>query len=177
MANDTKNIVRASKPVLDFLMGDKGQVDFAKVIMPEYLDSADCRRDTWGTSSNAYETEFKDGDLHFETAWSAPLAVIFRLSEIFPDEEIKFAFADEGNWDNYLVCAIEDGVITKARIFQEGAPEGYNLWCLIYWGQTGRAHARDIEVSDPDAFLDDSYDVFSTLKPVIGEEWARGFYR
>lgn len=178
MPNYTKNIVRASKTVLDFLMGDQVQVDFSNVIKPEYLDSADCRRDTWGTSSNAYETEFKNGDLHFTTSWSPPLSVIFRLSEIFPDEEIKFAFADEGSWDNYLVCEIKNTLITKSLIFQEDTPDGYNLWCLIYWGQTGRAHAREVELPDLGDFLDDSYDVFSRLKPISRtERGIHEFYR
>lgn len=168
MANDTKNIVRASKPVLDFLMGDKGQVDFAKVIEPEYLDSEDCRRDTWGTSSNAYETELKDGDLHFTTSWVPPTKVIVNLSTMFPDEVIQFAYADEHSEDSYLVCELKAGWPTKFHYFPEGDPGGYNLWCLIYAGQTARAYEKDLEAADrdPDDFPDDFYDVFSRLKAV-----------
>lgn len=54
--------------------------------------------DKWGTKWNAYDTpDSRDtaDTIFFETAWSSPLPVFQRLSEIYPDVVIHVEYADE----------------------------------------------------------------------------------
>ena len=49
----------------------------------------------WGTKWNAYDVTRDGNQFTFYTAWSAPLPVIRKLAEIFPDIEIVLTYADE----------------------------------------------------------------------------------
>lgn len=49
----------------------------------------------WGTKWNAYEAKAVDGGIEFETAWSAPHPIIAKLSDNFPEFEIRHKWADE----------------------------------------------------------------------------------
>lgn len=67
----------------------------------------------WNTKWNAYETEYKDGELRFETAWSTPYPVLLKLSEIFPDVEIHVDYANEDLGCNCGRVLYQGGNITE----------------------------------------------------------------
>ena len=51
---------------------------------------------TWGTKWNAYHQDFEEPNiLWFDTAWNGVPLLIQKLSEIFPDVEFNYAYADE----------------------------------------------------------------------------------
>lgn len=51
---------------------------------------------TWGTKWNAYNQNFEEPNiLWFDTAWNGVPQLIQKLSEIFPDVEFHYAYADE----------------------------------------------------------------------------------
>lgn len=49
----------------------------------------------WGTKWGAYSCCDTEDGFSFQTAWSAPLPVIQRLSELFPELELTLKYADE----------------------------------------------------------------------------------
>lgn len=50
----------------------------------------------WGTKWNAGDTcIFDDDEVSFETAWCAPIPVIKKLSEMYPNKRIKMTSRDE----------------------------------------------------------------------------------
>jgi len=52
--------------------------------------------ENWGTKWNACEVEWiSDYCVEFETAWSFCFPIVQKLSEMFPDVEISFCYADE----------------------------------------------------------------------------------
>ena len=52
--------------------------------------------DNWGTKWGACEIEWiNDDQVEFETAWDFCFPIVQKLSEMFPDVEIVFCFADE----------------------------------------------------------------------------------
>ena len=61
-----------------------------------YKDWYNFRCDKWGTKWNSSEAEWiADNCVEFETAWSFCFPIVKKLSEMFPDVEIVFCFADE----------------------------------------------------------------------------------
>lgn len=49
----------------------------------------------WGTKWDAMDVTYEGGAFFFDTAWSAPLPVIRRLAEMFPDILFVLTYADE----------------------------------------------------------------------------------
>lgn len=61
-----------------------------------YKDWYEWSCNNWGTKWNASEVEWiADNCVEFETAWSFCFPIVKKLSEMFPDVEIVFCFADE----------------------------------------------------------------------------------
>jgi hypothetical protein len=84
--------------------------------------------DNWGTKWNAYDfAEYADGAISFETAWSAPLPVLLKLSEMFPDVQIHHRYADEDIGSNYGELIFLAGVQTK-KALPEGNEFSFRLW-------------------------------------------------
>ncbi len=56
----------------------------------------DWRVKNWGTKWNAYSQEpIKDNKICFETAWSKVTPIMLKLSERFPELEMRYRWADE----------------------------------------------------------------------------------
>lgn len=68
--------------------------------------------DNWGTKWNALGTgKWIDEDtITFKTAWSAPLPVIEKLSEMYPDRDVIIKWADE-----------DEGANTGEIVYRNGA--------------------------------------------------------
>lgn len=60
-----------------------------------YLNSLYMSIDKWHTKWNAYDSGYGDDHLFFDTAWSCPIPIFQKLSEMFPEEVILVKYADE----------------------------------------------------------------------------------
>lgn len=67
----------------------------------------------WGTKWNAYDAVFGDSgeSVTFNTAWSAPMPVLQKLSEMYPDDDISVMYADEDIGSNCGRLKLRDGVV------------------------------------------------------------------
>jgi hypothetical protein len=77
-----------------------GKITYENKINYGYKNWYNWAIDNWGTKWGASESYIENGEIVFETAWSTPLPVIKRLSELFPDLTLKVRFADECVGDN-----------------------------------------------------------------------------
>ena len=68
----------------------------------DWYDWAVCN---WGTKWNAFETVISDDRVAFWTAWSEPTPLFVRLSEMFPEREIRWSWAEEqiGLYAGYVI--------------------------------------------------------------------------
>lgn len=77
----------------------------------------DWRVANWGAKWNASSIENGDFGIRFDTAWTTPLPVIRRISQMFPDVKLTIEFADEDIGQNCGVYVLKDGEILS---FEEG---------------------------------------------------------
>ena len=78
----------------------------------------------WNTKWNAYDTGVTDeGDIQFSTAWSTPVAVIEKLSILFPDDVFRVKFADEDIGYNCGEYTYQNGVMIEAYEPEFGSKE------------------------------------------------------
>ena len=89
----------------------------------------------WNTKWNALDVEYYEyaNEIRFQTAWSAPVLVIEKISELFPDITIHFLFSDEDIGVNCgeLFYYANNG---KAETFIENfSPEAYSIF-VECWG-------------------------------------------
>lgn len=74
----------------------------------------DWRCENWGTKWNACEcakVNENSKSISFQTAWSTPFPVMKKLSEMFPNIEIRTEFADEDIGQNCGMCTLKGGEI------------------------------------------------------------------
>lgn len=83
----------------------------------------------WGTKWNSYDYgDYNGGNsISFNTAWSAPVPVLQKLSEMFPEVSIYHRWADEDLGNNCGEMSYEDGEITGEDIPESGSKEAYDL--------------------------------------------------
>ena len=106
--------------------------------------------ENWGTKWNAYETDFDEEYLYFQTAWDTPLPIFEKIAELNPDTWFQVKYYDEAtgrncgiveykpnffpseNEDNMAVIKYDD-VTGKLEIVETGffensqdAPEKFN---------------------------------------------------
>lgn len=83
----------------------------------------DFSRKVWGTKWNAYNQSVNingnQSKAKFDTAWSHPFPVIKKLSEQFPEEEIKVNYASEDIGYDCGFYSITNGQIKYQRSFDE----------------------------------------------------------
>ena len=113
--------------------GEESPLDFQKIIpMPEEYNEGDkgyyWRIKNWGTKWNAKAVYSDDnGYMDFDTAWSTPLPIIKRLSELFKDIEFSVRFADEDFGYNVGEYAYLNGRLVESTIPEDGSEEAYEL--------------------------------------------------
>lgn len=93
----------------------------------------------WGTKWNACDVVFdgitEDGARYFlTTAWSAPLPVLKRLSELFPDLVIDFEYADEDMGYN-----TGQGNFTNGEMYADFPDGGSDEAMALYFKTNGGA--------------------------------------
>lgn len=81
----------------------------------------------WGTKWNAYSVSDDGETITFDTAWSTPLPVIQKLSEMFPDVKITLKFADEDFGYNCGEIVLLAGDSIEENIPAGGSGEAYVL--------------------------------------------------
>lgn len=87
-----------SKYLLDKNLADikTAQIALSNIEMYGHKDWYSWSVDNWGTKWNAGESYLDDtNNLVFETAWTMPLPIFLKLSEMFPDVTITVEYADE----------------------------------------------------------------------------------
>jgi hypothetical protein len=117
MPNWVTNHIYAEDHVLDALISND-EVDFNSIIpMPDdvYRGNLGVQEEkkypgqqnwygwslaNWGTKWNASDTARESNCVKFNTAWSFPEPIFRKLVEMFPDDEIVFAWADENLGSN-----------------------------------------------------------------------------
>ncbi len=84
--------------------------------------------DMWGTKWNAYRTKTEDGEIWFQTAWSAPRGLIRKLSEMFPRVTIELTCASEDSGYHVGVFKYEGGVIVSQYTPEGGSTAAYEIY-------------------------------------------------
>ena len=86
----------------------------------------------WGTKWDASETYWNsDNIVTFETAWSCPIPIFEKISEMYPDVPFEVAFADEdiGNNCGVLLYTYGEGVeISPFRGEEEAIEFAESIW-------------------------------------------------
>jgi hypothetical protein len=85
----------------------------------------------WGTKWGAYEFGDKRDTAtiaHFETAWSAPLPVIKRLSEKFPNNKFQIQWSDEDTSCNCGDATYVNGCAVFGGEVENGSVEAWSLF-------------------------------------------------
>ena len=89
--------------------------------------------DNWGTKWNACEADWiSDNCVEFETAWSFCHPIVQKLSEMFPDVEILFCFADEDCGSNTGDGRMIAGKETDAEYPDTGDNRAYEIYLELY---------------------------------------------
>lgn len=92
-----------------------------------------CNRN-WGTKWNAYEVHIdqESQSIHFLTAWDAPMPVMDKLSQMFPEVGIDLQWADENIGHNVGHVAFLAGEPIDGDIPENGSREAYEMAFQIY---------------------------------------------
>lgn len=117
----------------EFLSGDLGKY------IKNYLEYGftdwygwSCKH--WGTKWNAYQQAENSSDqIEFNTAWSTPYQVMQKLSEKYPDVEIRVEYADEDLGANCGYYVLENGIITDEQGYDDDYDKGLQFACDV-WG-------------------------------------------
>lgn len=118
MANYVRNILRIDgenvQAVRDFVSGPYFVFDFNfNKILREPKTCADWygwRVENWRTKWNAVDAQSTEDGYIFDTAWSAPLPVIKKLSELFPKITFDLTWSDEDAGQNCGQIIYKNGV-------------------------------------------------------------------
>lgn len=87
----------------------------------------------WGTKWNACEVYwYADDAVEFETAWSFPHPVIQKLSELFPEIEISFFYADEDCGSNTGEGIYLNGQEKDAEYPDTGSKRAYEIYLELH---------------------------------------------
>lgn len=90
--------------------------------------------DNWGTKWNAYCDDVIDDDtISFETAWSAPLPILLKLSETYPELVIEHRWADENVGYNTGHVFYQNGKISSGGFKTDDSAEAHATY-IECWG-------------------------------------------
>ena len=86
---------------------------------------------TWGTKWNAYDQYLEEPNiLWFNTAWESVPLLIQKLSEVFPEVELHYAYADENLGFNVGRGIIQNGEIDMT-IPDGGSNEAFEIMFFV----------------------------------------------
>ena len=118
-----------------YAYGKKALDNYAKYGAKDWYD---WRRGNWGTKWNACRTQINDLDkpeIYFDTAWSTPIPVLDKLSQMYPDLKFDFEFADEDIGRNAGDMLIQNGEILKGG-FLDDCKEACEVYFRLWGGET-----------------------------------------
>lgn len=93
-------------------------------------DPLEWNRKHWGTKWNSYSFELIEEGCKFDTAWTHPLPIIGKLSEMHPNEEIEVLYADEDIGYNLGHYKIKNGY-TKTIFDEDKEDEKSKTWFAL----------------------------------------------
>ena len=82
----------------------------------------------WGTKWPAGEIVVNENSVEFDTAWSFPTQIVQRLSELFPDINISYLYADEDCGYNTGRGKFVAGKCETEEYPQGGSREAYEIY-------------------------------------------------
>ena len=85
----------------------------------------------WGTKWNACETISKKNYIQYTTAWSSPLPIIAKLSELFPNVYFELFYADENAGYNTGAMIAREGELYAEEI-EENSVRSWNLYFELH---------------------------------------------
>ena len=89
----------------------------------------------WGTKWNAYgqnDERNTEDTIHFQTAWSSPLALIAELSKLHPDCTLKFDYADEDGGSNAGMITFKNGEAIEVIQPESQSKEAYDIYFELH---------------------------------------------
>lgn len=95
----------------------------------------DWARENWGTKWNAYsqnDTRNTSDTIYFQTAWSSPINLISKLSEMFPQVTLHLVYADEDSGSNTGRIMFNNGRDIKVFQPESGSEEGYQIYFELH---------------------------------------------
>lgn len=81
----------------------------------------------WGTKWNCCDVFIGDDYIEFNTAWSNPMPIFLKLSEMFSDVEFEVMYADEDFGYNTGKYTLQNGEMYSMDIPDGGSKEAYEL--------------------------------------------------
>lgn len=84
----------------------------------------------WGTKWNAYDQpndRNTEDVIYFQTAWSAPVKIITKLSEMFPELTVQLDYADEDTGSNCGRLIFKNGELINEFRPDSGSNEAYEI--------------------------------------------------
>jgi len=125
----TENISSPSLPS-DFF-------NIAKEMMPGFTNWYTWRMKNWGVKSNAYSfAKFSPTRIHFDTSWYHPEAIVKTISQQFPNELFKVAYASEDIGRNMGLYSIRNGKIIEQANIEEDTVLSHNFSSYIVEGES-----------------------------------------
>ena len=89
----------------------------------------------WGTKWNAMDVSVGNNTIEFDTAWSAPIPVIEKLAEMFPDVTITHTWADEDIGSNCGEVIYSDSQPTEWFYPEDRSSEAFEIYEKC-WGKS-----------------------------------------
>lgn len=91
------------------------------------------RNDNWNTKWGACGSEWISDDIvEFETAWSFAYPIVEKLSQMFPDVEIEFEYADEDTSYNTGTGKFINGEEIDCEYPEGGSKRGYEIYLSLH---------------------------------------------
>ena len=88
------------------------------------------RLENWGTKWNAYETDYGEDYLFFQTAWNAPVPIFQRLAELNPNTWFQVKYYDEDTGSNCGIIEYRPGFFLSE--------DEVNMAAVRYDDETGK---------------------------------------
>lgn len=143
-------------------MGKQSYENFQKYGAPTWYEWSNKH---WGTKWNAYEDgEMECTDrvrmLSFQTAWSMPLPILLKLSEMMPDAKLSVHWADEDIGRNCGTLTIQNGDVISAFL-PDWSKESVEFAASV-WGRSPEDfHLRLNNLGTNYVFFDDGEEVLN----------------
>jgi len=82
----------------------------------------------WGTKWGAYDIKHEGNTLEFETAWSTPLPIWYKIAKLYPTLSVSILYADEDYGANCGTIKIEEGSVEHKEV--NTIEFAYGVWDL-----------------------------------------------